>query len=533
MSRILNTYDVVIIGAGHNGLVAASYLGKAGLSVLMLERNATIGGATRSATVFSGRDARLSVYSYLVSLFPQKILDDLGLDLELKSRPVASYTPRWNGEQLQELLVSNESVERTRASFEALPGGAEDYRGYVKLQEMQASMAKLIWPTLLEPLQSRKNMMAGLDRQQRMAWDAFMENPLGQVIEQHIASDLVRGMLFTDAKIGVCTHPHDPSLLQNLTFLYHIIGRETGEWAVPVGGMGSLAESLEHCARRAGVTIQTSAVVESIHENGKTASIVFDTGEGTQSVDARYVLCNAAPQLLHRLLGNEPSSLKPVDEGSVVKINMLLKRLPRMQSTRYSAEETFGGTFHIDEGYEQMTRNYEQSMKGILADRPGGEMYCHSLTDNTILSGELNEQGYHTLTLFGLDMPYAAFEKDNDRLRAEVLQKYLDGINRFTVEPLEECLAMDAKGDPCIEIKTPVDLEEEIHLPRGNIFHNALTWPFAEDGEQAGSWGVETSHENIFLCGSGAQRGGAVSGIPGHNAAMKVLSLTSAFHPVL
>lgn len=523
MAAFQSKYDAVIIGAGHNGLVAAAYLARAGLSVLMLEKKDCIGGATVSSRPFKGVDARLSVYSYLVSLFPQNIVDDLGLDLQLRSRETASYTPAFKDGRLEELLVSNTSEERTRRSFEGLPGGSNDYKGYLKLQAMQTALARILWPTLLEPLRSKADLVAGLDREGRQAWDAFIEEPLGKVIEEHISNDLIRGMLFTDAKIGVSTHPHDPFLLQNLTFLYHIIGRGTGEWCVPVGGMGSLTASLEAAALKSGVEIVTSARVDRLELDEKHPVVSFETDAGAQTVEARYILCNAAPSVLDQLIRKPPMPKRAIDEGSVVKINLLLKRLPRLHSDTCSVREAFEGTFHIDEGYDQMTENFRRAEAGQLADRPGGEMYCHSLTDDSILSAQLNQEGYHALTLFGLDMPYAVFEPDNERLRAEVLSKYLSGINRFTLEPIEACIAEDEDGRRCIEIKTPVDLEREIHLPRGNIFHNALSWPYAERDDEAGTWGVETDHPNVFICGSGARRGGAVSGIPGHNAAMKVL----------
>jgi len=122
-----------------------------------------------------------------------------------------------------------------------------------------------------------------------------------------------------------------------------------------------------------------------------------------------------------------------------------------------------------------------------------------------------------------LDMAYRLFNEDNDQARDLALQRYLTGINQYLDEPIEECLATDGNGKPCIEAMSAVDLEEKIHLPKGNIFHGDLTWPFAESEEEVGQWGVETEHPNLFLCGSSAKRGGAVSGIPGHNAAKKVL----------
>ena len=112
---------------------------------------------------------------------------------------------------------------------------------------------------------------------------------------------------------------------------------------------------------------------------------------------------------------------------------------------------------------------------------------------------------------------------DNDKAREAALESYLAGINQYLEEPIEDCLAKDTDGKPCIEAMSAVDLENKIHLPKGNIFHGDLTWPFAETEEEVGQWGVETEHPNVFLCGSSARRGGAVSGIPGHNAAKKVL----------
>ena len=130
MSAVESRYDVTIIGGGHNGLVAACYLAKAGLSVLILERNAELGGATRSARVFEGMDAKLSVYSYLISLFPEKLVEDLDLNLRLNSRSTASWTPTLNDGKLRELLLLNDAPDGNRKAFLALTGDDRDYRGF-------------------------------------------------------------------------------------------------------------------------------------------------------------------------------------------------------------------------------------------------------------------------------------------------------------------------------------------------------------------------------------------------------------------
>ena len=517
-------YDVTVIGGGHNGLVAACYLAKAGLSVLVLERNDEIGGATRSKPIFKGVDARLSVYSYLVSLFPDKIIADLGLKLQLRSRKTASWTPSFENGKFRELLIRNGAANANREAFNELTGSDRDYQGMRKLEEMQAQIAAVTWPSLTSPMITREAMRRRIEKKE--AWQSLIEEPLGQTIEQHLTDDLVRGLVFTDGRIGISTYPHDPSLIQNKCFLYHIIGRGTGEWTVPVGGMGTLVDELVRGAQASGkVKIVTGAKVERIDPGKKHSTVNFRLNDEEQEVDSRFVLCNASAQILDALTGGRSDQEDGI-EGAGFKINMLLERLPQLRSDRYSASEAFAGTVHIDEGYEQMLTSYQECMAGKVPSKPPGEIYCHTLTDNSILSDDLNRRGFHTLTLFGLDMPYRLFEKDNVRVRNEVLAKYLAGINQHLREPIENCLAKDADGALCIEAMSAVDLEKNLHLPKGNIFHGNLTWPFVETEDEVGQWGVETAHPNIFLCGSAAKRGGAVSGIPGHNAAMKVLEMT-------
>jgi phytoene dehydrogenase-like protein len=170
-----------------------------------------------------------------------------------------------------------------------------------------------------------------------------------------------------------------------------------------------------------------------------------------------------------------------------------------------------------------MNVSYDQTSEGRLPDKWPCEVYCHTLTDDSILAPELREKGYHTMTLFGLDAPWSLFARDNNAMRKLAEKKFIEGINQWLEEPLEDCLAVARDGRLCIESKSPVDIEDALAMYHGNIFQDAPTFPFAETKRQAGAWGVETEYENVFLCGSSALRGGAVSGIPGHNAAMKIL----------
>jgi phytoene dehydrogenase-like protein len=328
--------------------------------------------------------------------------------------------------------------------------------------------------------------------------------------------------VFTDAKIGVFTHPHDPSLVQNRCFLYHLIGNKTGEWKVPVGGMGSVALELEQAARKAGAEILTQVNLRTLDLTKNRRSVEFDLDEKRQAVEGQFLLVNFGRNVLAKFL-ESPYQPDATDEGSVFKINMLLRRLPKLKASRYPTAEAFCGTFHSDEGYEQMNVSYEQASRGQLPDKTPCEVYCHTLTDDSILAPDLREKGFHTMTLFGLDTPWSLFARDNKTMRRLAEKKFIESMNQWLEEPLEECLAVARNGDLCIESKSPVDIEDALGMYHGNIFHDAPTFPFAETKEQAGTWGVETEFENVFFCGSSALRGGAVSGIPGHNAAMKVL----------
>jgi phytoene dehydrogenase-like protein len=135
----------------------------------------------------------------------------------------------------------------------------------------------------------------------------------------------------------------------------------------------------------------------------------------------------------------------------------------------------------------------------------------------------LRADGVHTLTLFGLHMPTRLFAADPDGAKRRAVHATLESVNSVLAEPLEDCLAVGDDGALCLEAHTPLDLEAELAMPGGHIFHRDLSWPFAQSDDEVGQWGVETSYPNVWLCGAGARRGGCVSGIPGHNAARAVL----------
>jgi len=495
--------DVVVVGGGHNALVAATYLARTGLSVAVLERLPHVGGAAISARPWDEFDARLSRFSYLVSLMPRQLIDELGLNLELRSRDTASYTPFDGGG----LLIETVEGAATRESFHALTGSDREYENWRAFYREVSTLAEAVAPTLLAPLPH----VADLRDQVEMAiWTDLVDEPLGTALERRFAHDLVRGVVATDALIGTFASLHDPTLIQNRCFLYHLIGNGTGEWRVPVGGMGAVTGELERVAREAGVDIRTNCEADGISARDDGATV---TGDGF-AIDADWLLSGVAPYVLAKLLGE---ALPPKPSGSQFKLNLLVSRLPQLKSGLDPAI-AFAGTFHLGESMSELENAYSQAVNGALPDFAAGELYCHTLTDRTILGPDLIDTDAQTLTYFGLHTPYEVLPDDASAERAYA--QFLTAIDAHLAEPIEPLIL-------AVEHKTPAQIEDALAMPGGHIFHGDLQWPWLEDGEKphtpAERWGVATAHSRVLLCGSGARRGGAVSGIGGHNAAHALL----------
>jgi phytoene dehydrogenase-like protein len=342
-------------------------------------------------------------------------------------------------------------------------------------------------------------------------WNEICEQPIGQVVRERFSDDLVRGVVLTDALIGTFTSVDD--LQANICFLYHLIGNGTGEWKVPVGGMGAFAEELERVAISSGVKIIKNTKIDQVLPDANGVEIESSTGN---NYAGRDLIWAASPTALASALGSKQPKLR---DGSQIKMNMLLKKLPELKSG-VDPKLAFAGTFHINERLSDLEKAFNTAKQNLLPDVIPAEVYCHSITDPSIVG----KSGLHTLTLFALHTPAAIFENKRVENTDLVIQRILSGFNQYLVEPIETVLAENSDGSKCIEVKTPLDLEEEVFLPRGNIFHADLTMPFATDESLDGEWGAQSGTSHIYLGGAGAQRGGGVSGIPAHNAAMALLS---------
>jgi len=509
------TTDVVLVGAGHNSLVAAILLARDGCSVVVLERGRDVCGAAVSAQPFAGVDVSISRYAYLLSLFPTKLISELGLRIELRRRRVASCTPRGGSA----LVVDARDPGATRRSFRSM-GLAGDWVAWLDWQALVGRIASVVAPTLMDPLRPADDFRATLGEE---AWAILTGRPLGETLSSAFESDLLRGVVLTDGLIGTFAHSREGTLRQNRCFLYHVVGNGTGDWLVPVGGMGTLSRSLLHLARQAGVDVRTEAPVVSIEADGRTAEVVTDGGDRYR---ASAVLCGAAPSVLSHLLGDDDQESRP--EGAQVKINMVLRRLPR-HAADVEPRTAFPGPLPVNESMTQLDAAWAQATAGALPTPVPCELYSHSLSDDSIMAAELRARGVQTVSLFALQAPTRLFSDSSlgsGAVTSDLArQACLASLESVLGEPLSDCLLSDAEGRPCIEIHTPIDLERELALPGGNIFHGDLRWPWAEEDREVGRWGVETGVRNVFLCGSGSRRGGAVSGLGGHHAAMATRAL--------
>ncbi|MDR7183251.1 phytoene dehydrogenase-like protein [Microbacterium trichothecenolyticum] len=518
-------YDVAIVGGGHNALVAAAYLARAGRSVVVLERLDHVGGAAVSERPWAGVDARLSRYSYLVSLLPQGIIDDLGLDIRLLRRRYSSYTPD-PAAPSRGILIDTADAAATAGSFARVTGSSGEATRFGAFSDRIEPVARLLFPSMTQPLRRHGEVRAELGDDR--LWSDLFERPLGDVIRSSFDTDIARGIALTDGLIGTFASADDESLRQNRCFLYHVIGGGTGHWDVPVGGMGRVTAELSRAATEAGAELRTETEATAVTPDGEI------TLAGGGVVHARLVLSGVGPAVLSRLLAaggaDAPPADAPAPEGAQLKVNMLLKRLPRLRDGSVAPEAAFAGTFHVNETMTQLDDAYRAAVGGSIPDPLPAEIYCHSLTDPTILGPDLRASGAHTLTLFGLQVPHRLVDgRDTDAARAALLEAARRSLDAVLAEPIADCLYEAPDGTLCVEARTTADLEHSLGMVGGDIFHGPLSWPWAGDDEPldtpAERWGVATQHPTVLMCGSGARRGGAVSGLGGHNAAMAALEL--------
>jgi len=513
------TYDAVVIGGGHNGLVAACYLQRAGKRVLVLERYHTVGGAAITEEIHPG--FRVSVASYSCSLLRPEIIADLRLrdyGFEVYPKAPSYFMPFPDG---RHLFLYADSRARSKQAIAAF--SERDAVAYDHWEAFWDRACDIVEPTLMRPPITLAELA---DRfEQAGCSDDFRRVMLlstADLLDEFFESEYVKAAMTPQALIGTAGGPMTPGT--PYIWLLHAIGRAIGQrgvWGYVRGGMGAITQALAAAARDLGVEIRTSApVAEVLVEDEQARGVVLNDGT---TIRARTVLSNADPK--RTFLGLCPSNALPVEfreriernyrsSGPVYKLNLAIRELPRYSAAppELPPELVSRATVDIAPSVPYLERAWDDCKHGQPSRDPFIEIYTQSPTDPSMAP-----PGQHILSCFCQYAPYAPEGRTwDDGLREEFADRVLGKLTEYAPNMRDAVIAR--------QMLAPVDLEARFGLTGGHIFHGEMT-PHQSFNLRplAGHADYRTPLVGLYLCGSGTHPGGGVTGIPGHNAARVVI----------
>jgi phytoene dehydrogenase-like protein len=523
----MTTWDAVVVGGGHNGLVTAAYLGRAGWKVLVLEARDRVGGAAVTEETWPG--FRVSTAAYVVSLFRPEIVRDLELERHgyaLLPRNPSSFTPFPDGRSL--LMGPDPELNRREVS----KFSARDAARLPAYEAMLERIARAIEPTLLEtPPDPFSGRVGDLLRLARTGWRFLrlgkdgpravevLTAPARDILDRWFESDEVKATLATDAIIGAMASPSTPGTAYVL--FHHVMGEcngARGVWGYVQGGMGRLSEALATAARARGVEIRTGARVARVTvAGGRATGVVLEGGE---EIAARRVISNAdATVTLLGLVGEAhlpdgiAEAVRAIDYSSAsLKVNLALSQLPSFTALPgHAAGPQHRGTIHVCPDLDYIERAHDDARAGRPSASPVLECTIPSVVDPSVAP-----PGRHVMQVFVQYAPYRLAEGSWDARKeafgdrcVEILDAYAPGFARSVLHR---------------EVLTPVDIERRFGLTGGNIFQGAMGLHQLAFMRPIPGWAsYRTPVRDLWMCGAATHPGGGVMGACGYNAAREIL----------
>jgi phytoene dehydrogenase-like protein len=508
------TDQVIIIGGGHNGLVAAAYLARAGREVTVLERRSVLGGACVTEELIPG--ARFSTCAYVVSSLRPQIIAELELErhgLDVYATDVLNFLMKPSGEHLflwPELhRTLNELRRLSVRDAETFPDFGVRFRRFAKMVEPYL----LSEPPPLSEVIGRFEAAGEID-----LWHEFVSLSVGDLVDRYFDNDLLKGAFMFFALVAVHAGPYSPGTAYE--FSHHSWGEykgEFGRFGFARGGMGAITQAIAIAAREAGAVLRTDTAVRRVLvERGTVRGVELASGE---KLEASTVVSNADPVRTFLELvdpGDLPRELrdraKNIDmRGSMARLHLLVDRLPQYTGLPAGEGPQHRGFTLLGGTVEEYERCWEAQQRGELVDDYPIELTIQSVTDPTLAA-----PGMHTITTGIQQLPFDLAHGDWDTRRDEFTDRVVRSLKRFDPE-----IESSIRGAFTL---TPLDLQREYGLTGGNIFHGAMVVNQLFDSRPiAGRGGYRTGIGGFYLCGAGTHPGGAVMGAAGHNAAKAIL----------